>query len=224
MTMLRTILSGVLTCSAPLAASQDAEDPSRGWAARAMFKDLARALDSGAQAGRIYYNSDRCAKFGASPPMPQPHAQPQAPGSTGLAAVRDVFRGDASVTISGETAGIVRVRVGAVPDAILQTRIARLDLDGDDPFNPDDVITAIEHTPEMQAEMRRLGVQELQIIIDHIVQPADPDVPHVPATMTNLTAEEALDVMARSFHMLVIYEACPQSGQFHIDYWALDDA
>src|SRR3984957_5876809 len=50
-----------------------------------------------------------------------------------------------------------------------------------------------------------------------IAQPAD-GLPHLPGVITNVTVDQALDLVAKTFRGIVLYEFCTPPNQFQIDF------
>ena len=206
-----------------------------------MFNDLARALNTANLTGRIYYRAQECTRGqGVSHPERLPVTGPPSPGLKGVAAVRDVFRGNPGVEVTEAPRGIVRVRFGEVPDAILRTRMATIHfvppslplrasngtkprplsaVDRSAQYNAVEALFAVEAAPEMEAAMAAHGLHESQILVDHLLNSSGP---HLPAIMRNLTADQAIDRIAATLDVIVAFEACPQSHRFHLGHWWAD--
>jgi hypothetical protein len=133
--------------------------------------------------------------------------QPPSKGKTGAAAVREIFRNDKNVIVTEEPIGIIRIRIGKVPAAILHTKLSLLTLDEIGQYNPKEAIIAINNTKEMQTAMRSLGVIPIWSASSARALPAK-ELPHLPATMRNVTVEQVLDLIAKAWDGPVIYGVC----------------
>jgi hypothetical protein len=183
-----------------------------------LLKILWPQLKAAGDAGRVYFTA-LCQKDDKLPiAFPQFDVQPPPSRDRGLAAVRDMFRNDSSVTVTENEPGIIRIWFRSVPDAILQTKISSLRLGPIPQYNPVVAIQAIENAPEVQSAMRTLGVRTLEMPINMLVGgPADGRL-HIPGSMNNVTMDEALDTVARTFKGIVLYGACTQPELYTISF------
>ncbi|HZW87311.1 MAG TPA: hypothetical protein VFF41_07635 [Gallionella sp.] len=185
----------------------------------AILKYLWPALKSAKKAGRIYYYA-ACQPNDNDPvQFPRISAQPPSISNTGLAAVQEMFEKDKSVKVTEGQPGIISIRIGNVPDAILRTKISLLALQPRDQYNDFLALRAIENTKEVQAAMRKRGVRTVSpIVINMImVEPAE-GAPHLPSSMTNVTVDQALDLVAKTFRGIVLYGACMRPSLYKIDF------
>jgi hypothetical protein len=93
---------------------------------RVVLQYLWPALDYGKKAGRVYYNAVCQPQDDLAISFPKLDVRPPSNGKTGIAAVRDIFRHEKDVSVKESDPGILRVRVGTVPDAILHVSISKL--------------------------------------------------------------------------------------------------
>jgi hypothetical protein len=183
-----------------------------------VLKDLWPVLDYGAKVSRIYYrgNCQPDAHFGAS--FPQLDVQPPSKGRNGVAAVRDVFRHEKHVSIKEADRGVIRVRIGSVPDAVLRVRISNLALTPEEQYNYWPAIFRIQNAPEVQSAMQALKIRmPARTISIGIAQPAD-GLPHLPGVLTNVTMDQALDLVAKTFRGIILYGFCTPPDQYEIDF------
>ena len=174
---------------------------------------LRPVISSSGKAVRIYYRAmcHRTSNSTAEAPVPFPlvNVQPPPKDKTGLAAVREIFKNDQNVTVAEEPEGIIRVWIGKVPTAILETKLSVLALDRLEQYNQRMAINAIKDTKKMQAAMRSLAVLPVSDL-GGLVAEASQALPHLPATMQDVTVDQALDVIAKTFHHVVVYGACAE--------------
>lgn len=176
-------------------------------------------LQEAGEAGRIYYRG--VCSHGTSPwvAFPQVDAEEAATGKKGFDAVRDVFRNDPRVEVSKDPAGIVRVKIGHFPDSILRTKIAALNLSPLGQYNAKLSLLDIDHVPEVQGAMHRLGIEiPPPLPINMIVVQPDERYVHVPALMRDITMDQALDVVAATFKGIVLYGACTRPRRYDLDF------
>jgi hypothetical protein len=76
----------------------------------------------------------------------------------------------------------------------------------------------MENAPEVQSAMRELNIRiPARPLSIGIAQPAD-GLPHLPSVITNVTMDQALDLVAKTFRGIVLYEFCSPPDQFEIDF------
>jgi hypothetical protein len=178
---------------------------------------LAPTLMSSGSAARLYFtsqcsmDSDTFGRGRASVPFPRLALAPSPANAPPLKAVQAILRDERDVVVAEDRLGMIRITLGKVPVALLSTRITRLTFDPDARWNPDPAIWAIERTSEIQAAMRRLNIQRLPVLIDILLtRSRDNRLPHLPTSLENVTMDEALDLVARTFKQLVVYGVCTQ--------------
>jgi hypothetical protein len=172
--------------------------------------------------GRVYYQSRCQAADRLAVPFPQVRLQTPSARNSGLAAIREIFQREHSVIVTTDDQ-IFRVRIGDVPGAILRTRITRLSLSPDAQYNPEDAIEAIFSNEDVRAARDKLGVREGGSLADHLMQEPREGYPHLPATLTDLTVDEALDHVAATFDAIVLYgeDDCSPNRRFYASYGSL---
>ena len=185
---------------------------------RAMLKVLWPALDYGRTVGRIYYRAGCQPDDNVAAAFPLLDVRPASKGISGLAAVRDIFGHEKGISVNEADPGIIRIRIGSVPDAVLRVRIANLVLTPVEQYNYWLAIFKIQSTPEVRSAMQELMLRiPVRVVNMIITQPAD-GLPHLPAMITNVTADQALDLVAKTFRGIVLYQFCAPPDQFEIDF------
>jgi len=178
------------------------------------------ALDYGERVGRIYYRGSCQLRLDADPAAscPQLNVQPPSNGISGVAAVRDIFRHEKDVSVKETDPGIIRIRIGSVPDAVLRVTISNLVLTPEEQYNYWLAIFKIENAPEVQSAMRDLKIRiPVRTVSIGIAQPAD-GLPRLPGVLTNVTMDQALDLVAKTFKGIVLYGFCTPPDQYQIDF------
>jgi hypothetical protein len=127
-----------------------------------------------------------------------------------------MFRRDRNVTVTDDGTGMVRIRIGEPADVILQTRIRKLSLDAEAQYNLESAIAAIELAPEVQSAERKLKVDLHERTIDHLVVPPLPQLPHMPAEISDVTMDQALDRVSRTWGRIVFFGACDPPATYDI--------
>jgi hypothetical protein len=133
------------------------------------------------------------------------------PGSTGLQAVQQIFREDPNVVVSGDSSALPRITIGNPSTAILETKIDALHFDESEESTPLSAIDKIPTVPQVQAAERTWNVYP-SWNIDHILRGPAPGEPHLPNVLRNVTFDQTLDEVARTFGGIVIYGVCSQPG------------
>lgn len=174
-----------------------------------VLKYLRSVVRSSGKVIRLYYRGACDPKSAAPVPFPFTKVQPPAKGTTGLAAVRDIFRNDKNVTVTEKPVGIIRIWIGKMPSPILGTKLPLVTLEPDEQYNPMLAIGAIQSTKEVEAAMRALEVDKVLALAGGSVvkQPAK-RLSHLPPSIKGVTMDQALDVIAKTFQGIVIYGAC----------------
>lgn len=180
------------------------------------------------EAARIYYAGECQAQEKDSTSglwqllFPVVYLQPPRQGATGITAVRQIFRGDPNVAVMQDRSGMLRITIGSVSTAILQTRIQTLTLNPYAQYSAPSAVVTIGNVPELHTAERRLNAYRNLETIDIIVSGPIPGAPHLPKLMQNVTVDEALDSVVRTFKGIVTYGICRQpdgKNLFHFGYF-----
>ncbi len=185
---------------------------------RSVLKYLWPVLRTANKAGRIYYQA-------ICPPdehyplaFRRVEVRPPSMSTADLAAVRSIFREAKDVVVAEDSPGIIRVSIGRVPDAILRTRISTLNLTPTEQYNSFAAIWAIEQAPEV-----RSAAEKLHIVVPGrpvnmpTVRPAE-GLPHLPPQLSNLTMDQALDLVARTWSGIVLYGVCAPPTTYEVSF------
>jgi hypothetical protein len=163
--------------------------------------------------GRISY-STVCAGDGAALPFPKLRVRPPLADKTGLEAVREIFRDDKRVKVTRNRSGIITITVGEPSTDILRTQIRRLSLTPNEQYNEQLAIVAVMQSEEFTSAERALGIKvPPSVLAYNIVEPTK-GLPHLPRSLENVTVDEALDRIATTFRVAILYATCrPESSQ-----------
>lgn len=189
----------------------------------AVIDYLRPVLKGVAGAARVYYAAICSADTFGQPRLLFPAVNLEAPpqGATGMTAVRQIFRDDPHVTTTQDRSEMLRITIGSVSTAILQTRIPALTLNSYEQYSAPSAVLAIENAPEVYAARRSLHLGVPWGIRDIIVGGPVEGAPHLPRVMQNVTVDEALDSVARTFKGIVMYGVCTQpdgKGLFELGF------
>jgi hypothetical protein len=180
---------------------------------------------SSGKAVRVYYRAACHAGTEDRVPFPAVRVQSPSKDKTGVAAVREIFENDKNVTVTEEPVGTIRIWIGQVPTDFLQTQLSSVTFDPLQQYNPRDAIAAIESTKEVELAIRSLRLTEPLKLASTVAEP-EKDLPHLPAVIKDLTMEQALDLIAKTWagEGIVIYGVCAEPADssrekpFFIDY------
>lgn len=166
---------------------------------------------SSRKAIRLYYQADcqpmKNSVVDYSVPFPFFRLQLPSADKTGVEAVREIFKNAKDIRIAEEPLGIIRIWVGKVPTEILRTRISLLTLDRQAQYDPSFAIGAIESTKEVETAKTSLGLSEAPDG-GGLVALAENGLPSLPASMKNITVDQALDMIAKTWGGPVVFGAC----------------
>jgi len=191
--------------------AQDANTLTREHHEDAVLGSLRDVAWSSRKAIRLYYQADcqpmKNSVVDYSVPFPFFPLQSPLADKTGVAAVREIFKNAKDIMIAEEPPGIIRIGIGKVPTEILRTRISLLTLDRQAQYDPSFAIGAIESTKEVEAAMTSLGLSEAPDV-GGLVAPAEKGLPCLPASMKNITVDQALDMIAKTWGGPVVFGVC----------------
>lgn len=159
------------------------------------------------------YVLENCTHSDLNWTMQFPHVKTKGPskGAVGVAAVREMFEEDSNVKVT-EDNGIIRVRIGNPPAELLRTRLARVSFDREARYDPNQALGTIIGTKEVQAAMQSLQLTAPWRLGGTVVVP-NKDFYHLPNSISDVTVEQALDVVVRTWdgQIILIYFFCKQS-------------
>jgi hypothetical protein len=174
------------------------------------------ALKSAGKAGRVYFRA-YCPPGDTDPVVfPKVHIVPAPKGSSGLAAVQGMFRHNKYISVTEDAGGIIRVKIGRVSEFVLRTPIPKLAFDPESQYTDLFAIYAIERATEVKSAMDTLKIRLPNRPTIAGINPPDEKLPHLPAVISNVTMDQALDEVARTFHTIVLYGTCVNSNLYEI--------
>ena len=183
----------------------------------AMLKYLVPALVKAGKAGRIYYEAS-CPPGELIPNIhytfPTINLHPPSKDVSGLAAVREIFQDNPNIEVEERPSGIIRIKIGKVFNTILQTNISLIAVPPEGVYDSHSAITAIEMSKEVRAATSKLDLRLNNGMFDGGITPPGEGRPHLSSPMTNLTMDEALDIVAQTFKEIIVYGACPNQHYY----------
>jgi hypothetical protein len=172
-----------------------------------MLERMQPVLASAGGASRLYYSTP-CKYPEHLVEFPKLRLRSRPSRKTGVAAVQNLFDHNKNVKVSSSPTGIVRISVGNTSTDLLNTRISLLSFNSHEQYNPIAAIHAIERNESFKEAARKLGLEQPAATFSYNTVYPTPSTPHLPATLRNVTLDEALDAVAHTFKALVIYGEC----------------
>lgn len=183
-----------------------------------MLGTLKPVLLSAGKVARVYYagiceGQDRV--YFVLPLVVETQAPPS--NEVGLRAVRALFRNKDGVSVSEGADGIIRIVIGQVPMAILDTKIPTITFDPIQQYTEKMAIWAITDSDEVSRAEKRLGMRIPGPVVRNsfATEPAEGR-PHLPESLTNVTLDQALDTVATTFDGIVMYGVCEEQQWYGI--------
>jgi hypothetical protein len=168
--------------------------------------------------GRVYYSASTCEAGSALIPFPELKVKKSATTKFGLPAVQEVFADDPRVEVREGADGIIDIVIGDVPKEFLQTRIHRIDLDSEARFNAILAVDAIMATKPVAAAQKKLNLLSPIVFEDTLLSWPLPGLPHLPRTVKNITLDQALDTVAKTFSGIVVFGYCTNTRMYSVDF------
>ena len=178
-------------------------------------------LRSSGLAARVYFSGYCPPEPGDPVVFPKLNVLPPAESASGMAAAQQVFRKARGVSVTTDVNGIIRITIGKVSKNILKTRISKLTFDPRSQYTDIFAIQAIQGAQEVQSAMGRLRLRLSTKPTIAGVNPPLEGLPHIPAFMSDVSMDQALDYVASAFHSIVFFGACVNSNLYEIRSKAL---
>ena len=166
--------------------------------------------------GRIYYQTECSHEPWEGLPFNRIKTVRPSKGSTGIAGLREMFASNRSVKAVRDPSGMIRITIGDVSPAILQTKIRRVALSGVERYDAASAIDAIQETPEIKAAQRKFHMGPPEMISNGGPPLPEEESPHLPRSLHDVTFDQALDIVARTFGGFVFYGECKDAAGTHL--------
>lgn len=217
------VLWAACSTTAALAASnmisRDQGDRNEG----SVFRYLRPVLQSSRAVARIYYRADCQADDDYPIPFPKLVLHPPSTRFDGILAIRDIFRSSKGVRVATAEPRLVRIEIGSVPEVLLRTKIPSMVLKTAEQYDVQSAFRAIENTAEFQQALRKLGVRGIPRPYNLPVQSPVEGLPHLPPSLTNTTVDQALNAVARTFGVIVVFGYCNSPPTYDLTYSGTSD-
>lgn len=189
-----------------------------------VLRKLSALLAVNRRVGRLYFSGrpaggSRVQTFpwGTGPALfPSLRLQREHNRVHGLAAVRALFAGDRNVRVKNGGPHLVRVYIGSVSDTALNMRISALRLGRADRYSPDSAILAIEYNRQLCTALQKIGYSFPVAYMDFLSSLPSRNLPSLPPVMEDVTLDQVLDRIARTFNGIVIYSQCDAPNGGHL--------
>jgi hypothetical protein len=183
-----------------------------------IVEHIQSALSSTQYSVRLYFHGVCNADGENRLVFPSSTVLPTTGNEKGIAAIREMFRDDQNVVVSVDSSNVVRIYIGHVYRQILDTNLSSLKLTTFAQYNPDGpggAIELLESAQPVQAAMQDLGTRQEPAFYIGLDQPALRKRPHLPPSISDITLDQALDVVARTFPGVVVYGECGNHDKSH---------
>jgi len=173
-------------------------------------------LKSAGNVGRIYFSA--YCPSGVNDPVvfPKIDVDPPVNSTFGATDVDRILRNTKDISVLKDANGIARVTIGKISGSVLKTRLSKVVLDPASQYNALLAVNAIAWSKEVKIATGRLRIRLVnRPAIYGVIQPAR-NLPHLPSMISNLTLDQALDVVANTFHSTILYGECANSNLFEI--------
>jgi len=183
----------------------------------AVLRYLRPILISSGTVARIYYRTDCQADDDYRIPFPKLllHA-PNA--SQSVSAIPGIFPHNKRIRVTNTEPGLVRIRIENFPEALLHIKISSLALNPVEQYDVQSAFRAIENTVEFQRALRTFGIKGIPRPYNLPVQSPVEGLPHMPPFLTNVTVDRALDLVAKTFGIVVVWGYCNSPPTYDLTY------
>jgi hypothetical protein len=116
-------------------------------------------------------------------PIPFPALRLESPVTMGadLATIKRMFHSEKGVSVSEDADGVISIRIGEVPDTLLQQRIKEIKFSPDEQYSQELALEGIYNSPEVDRVARALGIGAVNEL-GYFVQRTAPESAASPAT------------------------------------------
>jgi hypothetical protein len=189
----------------------------------AVLRYVRPVLQSSGAAALIYYHTDCQADDDYPIPFPKLVLRTPRVHATGVLDIRDIFRSSKQVSVADAEPRLVHIIIGSVPEALLDTEISSLVLRPGEQYDVQSAFRAIEDTVEFQQTLRKLGMRGIPRPYNLPVQSPVAGLPHLPASLTNITVDHALDTIAKKFDVIVVLGYCDSPPTYDLTYTGIKE-
>jgi hypothetical protein len=130
--------------------------------------------------------------------------------------LRSIFNVAGRIKIHSASVDIVDIDIGDPDKTILNTTISNVSFTPWEQYNAAEAVMAIERSADIRSAEVHLGMHQIGHMTTGLVNPPMQSLPHLSQSMSNLTFDEALNAVARTFGAIVVYGSCRKAGLYDI--------
>ena len=132
--------------------------------------------------------------------------------------IQRIFSKNSDVELLQAYPRVVSIRLEHVGLKVFSGKIALLKLNTLQQYEPSMALGAIESTPEFRSAEKENGLSP--VISGPIFYLGAPDrsAPHLPPELRNVTPKELMNLIAKTFGGVAVYQECPSSHEFRLYY------
>jgi hypothetical protein len=180
------------------------------------LKAIGRIQAGRYQAWRVLYQA-ACERGGIDAiPFPRVESSRQSNGNDTLSLLPHILKSKQRITVSKADSGVPRISVGNPSASILATKLARISLTPNEQYDPNSAIYAVEGSPEIRDAEKRLGLSMPQLVLLGSIRPIEPGKPRLPKHLANITLDDLLDLVVRTFGGVIFYGECADPSNAHL--------
>jgi hypothetical protein len=216
------ILAVCLSCRAAAESSGSSAQTTQPYQLSNYSRDLVNILNylgpalTGIPVGVRLSYATTCAAGTEMPPIPPVRLRsPSSPG-TGYNAVKMIFEGNRNVAVTNNVDGIITIKMGTVRDDLLHAHIHVLKLQPTEQYDPSSAIAALEGTVDMESATDSLGLRPASVFRIGLLRSPGSGRSRLPPVLKNVTVDQVLDLVARTFRGVVTYGICTQGVPRHL--------
>jgi len=195
---------GAFITTACLCHAQVVRSGRKDFAARSTMVDV---LEKTPFSGSLEYSGD-CDMSQQLPVLPTVRVPLKDRDSSALLTLREIFADDHKMEVTQEAGGTMRMVERGVPQELLDVTIRKLSFK--DIYDPMSAEAMIISAPEVQAFMKAHGIERdpYRLGVRGFRQEPQPGLPHISEDLNNVTVQQALDQLLKTFHGFWVYQNC----------------
>lgn len=157
--------------------------------------------------GSLEYSGD-CDTSQELPVLPAVRVPLKGENSSPLMTLREIFTDDYEMQVTKETGGTIRMVESGVPKELLDVTIRKLSFK--DIYDPKSAEAMIISAPEVQDFMKAHGIERdpFRRGVRGLRQGPGPGLPHMSEDLDNVTVQQALDHLLKTFPGFWVYQNC----------------
>lgn len=157
--------------------------------------------------GSLEYSGE-CDMSQELPVLPTVRVPSEDRDRSALETLREIFADDNKMHVTQEMGGTIRMVESGVPEELLDVTIRKLSFN--DIYDPMSAEAIIISAPEVQAFMKAHGIERdpFRRGVRGLRQGPEPGLPHISEDLDNVTVQQALDHLLKTFRGFWVYQNC----------------